>query len=198
MLRSNYSGPVQPVIDDLINWDELAGVDLHGFEGMPTEDWTAPVWQRLRDAGKVTKCHAGEFDGAHRVREAIEQLGVTRVQHGVRAIEDREVVQLAVDRGVTFDICPISNVKLQVFPDMLSHPLRALMAAGVNCTISSDDPLIFGNQVSDDYHALATEADYNVHELGQIAKNGWAVADLSATQRDEACCEIDRLVAAHA
>ena len=76
MLRTDYAGPMQAVIDDLANWDELDGVDLHGFEQLPTEPWTAPVWARLRAAGKVTKCHAGEFDGAARVREAIVDLGV--------------------------------------------------------------------------------------------------------------------------
>jgi len=99
MLRTDYVGPMQAVIDDLENWDELAGVDVHGFEPTPTEPWTAQVWARLRAAGKVAKAHAGEFDGAARVREAIEVLGVTRVQHGVRAIEDPAVVALARDRG---------------------------------------------------------------------------------------------------
>lgn len=196
MLRGNYAGPVKPVIDDLENWDELDGVDLHGFEQVPTEAWTAEVWQRLRDAGKVTKCHAGEFDGAHRVREAIESLGVKRVQHGVRAIEDRSVVQLAVDEDVTFDVCPISNVKLRVSPDMRSHPLRALMQAGVRCTISSDDPLVFGNQVSDDYAALAREAQFSQSELAQLARNGWLVADVAADERAKQLAEIERVEAA--
>ncbi len=196
MLRSNYDGPVKPVIDDLANWDELAGVDLHGYERVPTESWTAPVWRRLRDAGKITKCHAGEFDGAHRVREAIEQLGVKRIQHGVRAIEDREVVKLAADHDVTFDVCPISNVKLQVFPDIASHPLRSLMQAGVRCTVSSDDPLVFGNQVSDDYAALAEQGDFSHDELVTIARSGWEVADVSDQERDMHLAEIARVTAA--
>ena len=96
MLRNGYDGPLRATIDKVHTWEGLAGVDLHGFERMPTEAWTAPVWERVRAAGKVTKCHAGEFDGAHRVREAIEQLGVRRVQHGVRTIEDPAVVALAL------------------------------------------------------------------------------------------------------
>ena len=105
------------------------------------------VWARVRAAGKVTKCHAGEFDGAHRVREAITELGVTRIQHGVRAIEDPSVVALAAEQGVTFDVCPISNVRLQVFPSIAEHPIRRLGEAGVRCTVSTDDPLCFGNTV---------------------------------------------------
>lgn len=196
MLRTDYAGPLQAVIDDLENWDELAGVDLHGHESTPTENWTAPRWARLRAAGKITKCHAGEFDGAARVREAIEQLGVTRVQHGVRAIEDPEVVALAAERGVTFDTCPISNVKLGVFSGHAAHSLRALMAAGVNCTVSTDDPLVFGNTLADEYRALAVEGGFTRAELGAVARAGWRAASVGPALRAMAIGEISRVVSA--
>lgn len=194
MLRSDIAGDLRPTIDQLHTWAGLAGVDLHGFELMPTERDTAAVWARLRAAGKVTKCHAGEFDGAARVREAIEVLGVTRVQHGVRAIEDPAMVRLAAERGVTFDICPISNIRLKVFPDFGAHPLRRLMQAGVNCTVSTDDPLCFANAVNDEYATLVGEMNFSKAELAQVARNGWKVADVSAVARKAALDEIDRLV----
>ncbi|MEO7798316.1 MAG: adenosine deaminase [Opitutaceae bacterium] len=193
MLRSDYEGPMRAVIGDLENWDDLAGVDLHGHESVPTQPWTAKIWARLRAAGKITKCHAGEFDGAGRVREAIEQLGVTRVQHGIRAIEDPAVVALARERGVTFDTCPISNVKLRVVPSMAEHPLRQLMQAGVRCTVSTDDPLVFGNSVTDEYAALATEGGFTTAELAQVARSGWEVADVAAAARQSVVAEIERL-----
>ncbi len=193
MLRTDYAGPMRAVIDDLVNWDELAGVDLHGYEPTPTETWTAPVWARLRAAGKVTKVHAGEFDGAARVREAIEQLGSTRIQHGVRAIEDPAVIALAAARGATFDVCPISNVRLGVVPSLAEHPLRALMRAGVRCTVSTDDPLVFNNLVGDEYAALAAEAGFTHAELAEIAANGWAVADVPSGTREAMLAEIRRL-----
>jgi adenosine deaminase len=193
MLRTDYAGAMQAVIDDLENWDDLAGVDLHGLESLPTEPWTAKVWARLRAAGKVTKAHAGEFDGPHRVREAIELLGVTRVQHGIRAIEDAAVVALARDRWVTFDTCPISNLKLRVVPTLAEHPLRRLMQAGVRCTVSTDDPLVFANRVSDEYLALFNEAGFSRGELAQLARNGWAVADVPGAVRQKWLAEIDRL-----
>ena len=194
MLRSDIAGDLRPTIDQLHTWDGLAGVDLHGYEQMPTERDTAAVWARLRAAGKVTKCHAGEFDGAARVREAIEVLGVTRVQHGVRAIEDPAVVQLAAERGVTFDICPISNVRLKVVPELSAHPIRRLMQAGVRCTVSTDDPLCFANAMNDEYASLAKELNFTRAELAQVARNGWGVADVSAAKRKAALDEIDRLV----
>ena len=193
MLRSDLTGDLRPVIDQLHTWDGLAGVDLHGYEQMPTARDTAAVWAKLRAAGKVTKCHAGEFDGPARVREAIEVLGVTRIQHGVRAIEDPAVVRLAAERGVTFDVCPISNIRLQVFPNFAAHPIRQLMAAGVNCTVSTDDPLCFANTLNDEYTALAAELEFTRAELAQAARNGWAVANISAATRKAALDEIARV-----
>jgi adenine deaminase len=198
MLRGAYDGPLRDTIDDLENWDGLAGVDLHGLETVPIEPWSYGVWERIRRAGKETKCHAGEFAGADAVRHVIEKLGVRRVQHGVRAIEDPEVVKYAVDQGATFDICPLSNVGLGVYPSIAEHPLRALMRAGVNCTVSTDDPLNFANRVSDDYLALATEGQFTRAELAQVARNGWKVADIPAGEKTKWLAEIDRLLAAGA
>jgi adenosine deaminase len=196
LLRDAYSGPLKAQIDDLENWEHLAGIDLHGLETMPTEPWSQVIWERVAKAGKVTKCHAGEFDGPARVREAIEVLGVRRVQHGVRSIEDPAVVKLAADKGVTFDICPLSNIGLKVYPSLAVHPIRKLMKAGINCTVSTDDPLNFANTVSDEYAALSAEAGFTRAELAQVARNGWAVADVPSATRKSRLAEIDRLAAA--
>lgn len=193
MLRSDIEGDLRATIDELHEWDYLAGVDLHGFEQMPTAPGTAEVWASLRAAGKVTKCHAGEFDGAWRVREAIEELGVMRVQHGVRAAEDESVVRLAAERGVTFDVCPISNVRLKVVPSLREHPIRRLMRAGVRCTVSTDDPLCFANTVTDEYEALAGELAFTRAELAEVAVNGWAVADVPEVTRRAMKAEIRML-----
>jgi adenosine deaminase len=195
MLRSDYTGAMRDTIDRIGGMDDVAGVDLHGYEMTPTEPWCADVWRRMKEAGKVTKCHAGEFDGAHRVREAIEELGVRRVQHGVRAAEDPDVVALAAVRGVTFDMCPISNLRLGVVPSLAAHPVRQLMEAGINCTISTDDPLLFDNQVSGEYVALSEEGGLNRAELAQLARNGWKVAVVPEATRSAMIREIDRALA---
>ena len=196
MLRSDLGGDLRPTIDELATWDGLAGADLHGFEQMPTHPDTAAVWTRLRTAGKITKCHAGEFDGPERVREAIELLGVRRIQHGVRAIEDPAVVKLAADHGVTFDVCPLSNIGLKLFPSLKEHPLRRLLRAGVRCTVSSDDPLCFANSLTGEYAARADELTVTHAELGQGARTGWDVADVPPALRQEMTGLIDRVLAA--
>jgi adenosine deaminase len=193
MLRSDIVGELRSTIDVLHTWDELAGTDLHGFEEMRTEPETADIWARLRASGKVTKCHAGEFGGAERVREAVELLGVTRIQHGVRAVEDPGVVRLCAERDVTFDVCPISNVRLQVVPSLKQHPIRRLMQAGVRCTVSTDDPLNFANTVNDEYAALAKDLSFTRVELAQLARNGWHVADVAPALKQQRMSEIERL-----
>ena len=195
MLRSDIVGELRPVIEKLHTLEGLAGIDLHGHEIMPTPPETAAIWLRARDAGKITKCHAGEFDGAARVREAIEVLGVRRIQHGVRAIEDPAVVKLAADTGTTFDVCPISNIGLKVFPTIKEHPIRRLMLAGVRCTVSTDDPLCFANSIKEEYATLADELTFTRAELAQIASNGWEVADVPADVRKAMLAEIEKLVA---
>jgi adenosine deaminase len=179
-------------------WQDLTGVDLHGYELLPTHPDTAAVWARLRAAGKVTKCHAGEFDGPARVREAIEVLGVKRIQHGVRAIEDPAVVHLAATQGVTFDMCPLSNAGLKVVPSIREHPIRKLMLAGVRCTVSTDDPLCFANSVNEEYETLARELAFTRRELAQVAINGWDVADVPAATRRQMLDEIRRVESAAA
>ena len=122
---------------------------------------------------------------------------MTRIQHGVRAIEDDAVVALAAEQNVTFDVCPISNVKLQVVPSMAEHPLRKLRAAGVRCTVSTDDPLVFGNSLSDDYAALGQEGGFSRDELADIAVAGWDVADVDEDVRKAMQAEIERVRSSH-
>ncbi len=180
MCHDDYHGLGKTLIDDCRHWEELTGIDLHGPEYRPLEPWTARVWRETAEAGKVLKAHAGEFMPAAFVRRCIEELGVRRIQHGVRCIEDPSVVELILEKDVTLDVCPISNVKLQVegIPDMAHHPIRRLFDAGVRCTINSDDPFMFGNTLSEEYYALATDLGFTHVELARIANNGFEIADL--------------------
>jgi adenosine deaminase len=105
-------------------------------------------------------------------------------------------MKLAADEGATFDTCPLSNIGLKVYPDIASHPLRALMKAGINCTVSTDDPLSFANTLTEEYTALALEGGFTRAELAQVARNGWAVADIDPARKRAHLAEIDRVLAA--
>ena len=194
MRRIDCTPALAPVIDSLHTWEHLAGIDLHGQEQWPLEPWSAPVWRRMGEAGKVTKAHAGELAGAGSVRQVVEQLGVRRVQHGVRAIEDPQVVELLVENDVTLDTCPISNLKLGVVTSLGEHPLPRLLEAGVRCTVSTDDPFCFGNTLTDEYTALATGMGLPPARLAQVARNGFEVALIDDALRRECLDELEQLV----
>lgn len=196
MTRRDHAGELAPVIDALAGWEHLAGVDLHGDETWALEPWTATTWRRVAEAGKVIKAHAGELAGAQSVRQVVEQLGVRRVQHGIRAIEDPAVVELLRARDATCDVCVTSNVKLRVVPSYAEHPLPRLLAAGIRCTVSTDDPFSFGVTLSDEYLALATQAGLSRADLVRVARNGFEVAELPAENKARALAELDVLAAA--
>ena len=176
-IHHNGAGPkMMPVLEDALGWKDLAGVDLHGTEDFPMEPWTAPYWEEARRAGKYTKAHAGEFMGADFVRRILDELKPQRIEHGVRSVEDPALVAELKRRGIALDMCPISNHKLMPGVTMATHPIRRLFDVDVKVTVSTDDPISFGNTLTDDYTALATQCGFTRLELVQIARNGFEVA----------------------
>ena len=192
--HDGYTDQSRSFIEESLEWESLDGLDLHGTETTPLEPWTADLWRRARAKGKRTKAHAGEFCGPEFIRQVIEELGVRRIQHGVRAIESPKLVADLCETGAILDICPISNVKLGVVPRMAEHPIRELFQAGVTCTVSTDDPISFGNTLEQEYTALYTELGFRYSELGELAANGFRHAIGGGGFREPALREIAELV----
>ena len=192
--HDGYTEKMSGILEDALNWNHLDGIDLHGAEDVPIGDWAPGFWQRARDAGKFTKAHAGEFMGVDFVRYVVEELGVTRIEHGTRAIEDASAIQLLRERGVALDMCPISNLKLGVVSSAQAYPIRQLLDAGITCTVSTDDPISFGNHIEDEYLLLAEDLGFSHHELAEVAKNGFKVALASADWREQQIRQIDKLM----
>jgi adenosine deaminase len=133
----------------------VVGFSLAGDEaGYPPEPFL-DAYRIVTDAGLGCTVHAGEWAGADSVRGALE-LPVSRIAHGVRAIEDPALVEELARRQVTLEVCPTSNVVLGVFPTYEEHPFPALRAAGIPLTLGSDDPPYFGASVAGEY-AIAHE-----------------------------------------
>ena len=196
MSRNSYSEYLGATLEDAVaNWDGLHGIDLHGPEDLPILDWVPRLWQVARANGRTLKAHAGEFGPAKNVASALSILGVKRIQHGIHASKDKEVMNLLAGEGVTLDICPISNYKLRVFDQWENYPIREFMDRGIRCTISTDDPLSFANRLTDEYLALHREMNFSVSELAQLARAGFEVADLPEKEKITHLSEIDRLLA---
>ena len=118
--------------------------------GYPAADFTE-AFTIARAAGLQSTPHAGELVGPESVWQAIDDLGAARVLHGVRAIEDPALVAVLAERGICLDVCPTSNLLLDVIDDLADHPLPQLLAAGVRCSINADDPILFGPGIGEEY-----------------------------------------------
>jgi adenosine deaminase len=173
-IHHSGGGPnMLPVLEDSLNWEGLAGLDLHGPEDAPLEAWTQPLWEAAGQAGKQVKAHAGEFCGPEFIQTCVDQLGVRHIQHGTRLIEDAALLQELARRGLVLDMCPTSNVKLMPGVTWQNHPIDALMAAGLCVTLSTDDPISFGTSLNDEYLALAEHKGFTKRQLSDLARNGF-------------------------
>jgi aminodeoxyfutalosine deaminase len=142
----------------------IVGVGLGGLEAdFPPEPYE-PVFTLAREEGLASVPHAGEVAGPHSVRGALEELGADRLRHGIRAAEDPSLVNELADRRIVLDVCPISNLRTRVVSSLAEHPLPRLVAAGVLCSISTDDPAMFDTDLSRDYEA-ATSFGLDPHEF---------------------------------
>jgi len=131
----------------------VVGVGLGGLEAeYPPEPYEA-VFQLAKSLGLGSVPHAGEVAGAASVRGALEELQADRLRHGIRAEEDPGLVRELADRGVVLDVCPLSNLRTGAVASLADHPLPRLVAAGVRCSISTDDPAMFDTDLTRDYEA---------------------------------------------
>ncbi len=137
----------------------VTGFGMAGEERYGRASDYAKAFEIAREAGLGTTIHAGELAGAESVREAIDHIGPARIGHGVRAIEDADLVRRIVGEGIVLEVCPGSNVALGIYADFASHPLPRLLAAGVRATLNSDDPPYFST-------SLAREYDEAEHAMG--------------------------------
>jgi adenosine deaminase len=171
------------------------GVHAFGLAGdeavFPIEPF-APAFGIARDAGLTAAPHAGEMAGPGSVRTAVHRLGARRIAHGIRAVEDPATVELLLERGVSLDVCPTSNVLLGVIPALADHPLPALLDAGLACTLGADDPLLFGTGLLGEYELARTRLGLTDQELAALARTSFTTSDAppalvaDATQRIDA------------
>jgi adenosine deaminase len=153
---------------------QLLGVGLDSAEvGYPPGDF-AEVFAAARGLGLHTVAHAGEEGPPEYVWQAIDLLGVARVDHGIRSVEDPALLRRLAADGTPLTVCPLSNVRLRCVPTMAAHPLPALLEAGVKVTINSDDPAYFGGYVADNYLALASGLGFSLGDLTALAANSIA------------------------
>ncbi len=163
----------------------VVALGLGGSEdGFPPELF-ADTFQRAQKEGFHRVPHAGELAGPASVWSAIDLLHAERIGHGVRSIEDPRLVEHLRVNSIPLEICPTSNIRLQVFPDYAHHPLRKLWEAGLLITINSDDPPMFGTDLNHEYRVLVNEFGFSQAELEQISLNGIRASFLCESEKQK-------------
>ena len=173
---------------------KLLGVGLDSSEvGHPPAQFQ-PAFDLANQEGLHLVAHAGEEGPPEYIWQALDVLGVERIDHGVRAIEDPALIARLVADAVPLTMCPLSNLKLKVVDDLSEHPLRRLLHSGVRVTINSDDPAYFGGYVGQNYDAIEHGLGLEREELIDLIGNSLSAAFLS--KDDPILREFDRQVGA--
>ena len=137
------------------------------------------VYKASVEAGYIPLAHAGEEGDADYVWEAIDILGIKRIDHGNNALQDPKLIQEIIKRDMALTVCPLSNTALQVVKDLKEHPLKKMMDIGLKVTINSDDPAYFGGQINQNYIAIQEALDLSKADLYELAKNSFTYSLLS-------------------
>jgi adenosine deaminase len=145
--------------------------------GHPPSKFTR-VFDRAREAGLLTVAHAGEEGPPEYIREALDLLKVLRIDHGVRCLEDPELVARLVDEQIPLTVCPLSNVKLRVFDKLEQHNLAKLLNAGLCVTVNSDDPAYFGGYIGDNFLQVQQALGLDAKRLQTLARNAFTASFL--------------------
>jgi adenosine deaminase len=154
----------------------------------------AAVFDRARAEGFLTVAHAGEEGPPAYVWDALDLLRVSRIDHGVRSLEDPQLVERLRRQRIPLTVCPFSNVKLRVVPDLAHHPIKRMLDAGLLVTVNSDDPAYFGGYVADNFEGVARDLGLSERELITLARNSFEASFVDDATKRQYLSEIDALI----
>lgn len=149
----------------------FTSIDLYGMEDTETLGHFAPIYKKAASKNMIRKAHIGEFSSAETIKQTIEELELDEVQHGIRAIDLVEVMELIKSNHVGLNVCPASNVMLGAVKDLKDHPIRILFDHNIRVTVNTDDLLLFNKSVSEQYLELYENGIFSAEELDKIRKN---------------------------
>ncbi|MGV9564755.1 adenosine deaminase [Streptomyces sp. NPDC003480] len=158
--------------------DRIVGVGLDSAEvGHPPAKFRE-VYEAAAALGLRRVAHAGEEGPPEYITEALDVLGIERVDHGLRCLEDPALVERLVRERVPLTLCPLSNVRLRAVDALADHPLPAMLDAGLLCTVNSDDPAYFGGYVADNFHAVREALGLSTERMRELARNSFLASFL--------------------
>ncbi|MDR7428362.1 MAG: adenosine deaminase [Armatimonadota bacterium] len=174
----------------------VVGIDLAGDEANYPPAMFVRAVDRAREAGLGITVHAGEFTGPASVWTAIYQLGAQRIGHGIRAVEDPELLAYLREHRVTLELCPTSNLRLGLVTSLAEHPMRTLLKAGVPVTVNSDDPVLLGTDLTRELAAVQVALGLSMETVTALMRNAARAAFLPPQQRAALEEEVARPLAA--
>ena len=163
--------------------DKLVGVGLDSSEvGHPPEKF-AKVFARCKELGLHLVAHAGEEGPPAYIWSALDVLKVERIDHGVQAVHDAALMQRLAQDRIALTVCPLSNQKLRVFPDLADHNLGKLLDAGLAVTVNSDDPAYFGGYINENFTQVFAATGMSVRQAYQLAFNSFEASFASHPEK---------------
>jgi adenosine deaminase len=182
--------------DALDHRDCIVGVGLDSAElGHPPVKFKR-VFERARNEGFLAVAHAGEEGPAEYVRQALDELGVARIDHGNRSLDDDELVARLAAERVPLTVCPLSNMRLGGISDMKLHPLKRMTDKGLFVTVNSDDPAYFGGYVNENYQAVQDALGLSDGDLAELARNSFEASFLEPKTIKDRVAMVDAYVEA--
>ena len=186
------------MLDSVMPWAErIAGFVLGGAEvGNPPSRF-ARYFRTCRDRGFRITVHAGEEGPASYVREAIDLLQTDRIDHGVACVDDPTLVHDLARRQTPLTVCPLSNLRLNVVQSLAAHPLRAMLEAGLNVTMNSDDPAYFGGYVNDNFIQCRDALGLSDEHIVSLVRNSLAACFLPSADIAKHVAQLDAYISDH-
>jgi adenosine deaminase len=177
------------------DWITAVGLDSSEF-GFPPEKF-ARVFDLARQKGFRTVAHAGEEGPAAYIWQALKLLKVERIDHGVRCVEDAELVEYLAREQIPLTVCPLSNVKLGVFERMDRHNLKQMLDRGLCVTVNSDDPAYFGGYIEENFQALHAALGLNAQDIHKLVRNSFTASFLDPSEKAKYLAEVDEFVSGY-
>ncbi|MDW8327555.1 MAG: adenosine deaminase [Anaerolineales bacterium] len=174
--------------------EDIVGLDLAGDEANFSAEPFAPLFREARRAGLGITVHAGEWTGAENVRHAIERLEADRIGHGVRVVEDANVVALARERGTVFEVCVTSNWQSGVISRLSDHPLPAMLAHGLRVTLNTDDPAVEDVTLTDEYETAIIALGITPAQIKTTIRTAAQAAFLPPNEKQKLIQYLERLL----
>ena len=195
-LRDSDEADAERTLDSALAFkDRIVGVGLDSAESGNPPSKFKHVFKRARDAGFFLTAHAGEEGPASYVWEALDVLGVTRIDHGNRSLEDETLIGRLAREQLPLTMCPLSNLRLRVVDDLAHHPLRRMLDKGIVANVNSDDPAYFGGYVNENYLAVSKALGLGRDEIATIVRNGIKASLMTPPEKDKALADVDRVLA---